>query len=455
MSSKPLGELLELYGVLIDTYYVLLALDIQVIRPLSIRYKGYEIEIPVELAVFAKAVHTAGNYLKNIERILVSPSRILEEEHGISNIVEGAINIPLTSHYIGRGIRLIAYSKRKLTYASPENLLLKAFYLRLYEDVKQLEENLQTLGETSNRVLRVYAGKLVEDIESFTRRMNSVNRLSIMREIVVEPKLTRCHELVRLAKIVLRRRHRLYHEVARQALEYCSQVPRVEVIAKNIAENIVEKQRLGLWDYKLYEVYTYYITAIILTHLLESMGLREIYLMNRTLVYKLDGKEYRLLYDEPIKCSSWLEHGKLLVDSISPRKVSPGRPDISLVEVEEYRKSLEKPRVLIVMDSKYTTGYDYISQSRYKILGYQNEYNTRYGALIFSPSKLVDTEVCDQEDEDFKDILTEVIDKGGGVIVDDKHKIYFIPLDPQPYINATTSKSYQLLLEALKESLET
>ncbi len=148
----------------------------------------------------------------------MNPSGILEEKIVISNTVEGTLNIPLTSKYLSRGIRLVAYSKRKLTYASPENLLLKAFYLRLYRDIEQLKDKLVGLGYDKSRVLELYAKKLMDNIEAFTKRLNKVGRLSILKEIVVEPRLLKCNELRHLAKVVLRRRHKLYHEIARQAI---------------------------------------------------------------------------------------------------------------------------------------------------------------------------------------------------------------------------------------------
>ena len=450
MSNIDHSAILRLYGALIDVYYVLLALNLKVIRPLKIMFKGHELEIPVELAIFAKAVHEAEKYLRQLERILMNPSRILEEKIVISNTVEGTLNIPLTSKYLSRGIRLVAYSKRKLTYASPENLLLKAFYLRLYKDIEQLKDKLVGLGYDKSRVLELYAKKLIDNIEAFTKRLNKVGRLSILKEIVVEPRLLKCNELRHLAKVVLRRRHKLYHEIARQAIEYCMQIPKVELISKSIKENILEGQKLGLWDYKLYEVYSYYIVAVSLENILGTKT--QMTLINRTLIYRLGNSKYQLLYDEPVECSSWLGHGKLIVDSAVQQEITPGRPDISLVKT---RETDSENKVLIVIDAKYTKSYSYISQSRYKILGYQNEYNTRLGALIFSPSVLVDSEIQDQEDMDFKNVLIEVISRGGGKIVNDKYKLYLIPIDPQPYEKTISSKSYQLLLEALKESLKT
>ncbi len=46
MSNIDHSAILRLYGALIDVYYVLLALNLKVIRPLKIMFKGHELEIP-------------------------------------------------------------------------------------------------------------------------------------------------------------------------------------------------------------------------------------------------------------------------------------------------------------------------------------------------------------------------------------------------------------------------
>ncbi|RLE83380.1 MAG: hypothetical protein DRJ67_12275 [Thermoprotei archaeon] len=126
-------------------------------------------------------------------------------------------------------------------------------------------------------------------------------------------------------------------------------------------------------------------------------------------------------------------------------RIPPGRPDVTLAV---------ETRPLMVLDAKYTKDYAYLSQARYKILGYLNEYNVKIGAIAYDPTRLKDTKIVEEEDREFMTTLKEVTSRGGAVIEDEEAHIYLLPLKPSTWSEVKNSRAYSLTVAMLREATE-
>jgi len=437
-------ELETLTDAMLESLYVLLSLArIENFTPTEIKYGGKALQVPSNIPLMLKIASQITEFIEKLYRVLASPSRLLMEEISIGEEIKGALYIPLTVQLRGRGQQLIAYKRRRLTLNSPENLLLKLFLKRLIRDAETVLNSLNNLKTQKQcpqtEILEKYIARLEKQIKTMRNKLEAIERLPLVREISTKNLEPTDRNLLKLSRIVLRRRIKEYRSLAHTVNRYVKEKFNVKLLRKDY--ELAEHLAATIQPYKLYEVYTYYVTAVALVE-----TLRPPILLNarqNIIEVKPQGRtRYKLLYDKPISEKSWLHMGKARFNGVKERTVPPGRPDISLLIENE---------PALVLDAKYSESLEYISQARYKILGYLNEYNLQTGGLIYDPDRL-NGEPADEEDIEFSSLLKEVNKHEGAVLEDSDKRIYLLPLKTASWTEIKRTRTYTLIKNMLTET---
>jgi len=443
---SPSEEFAILTESLLDSLYVLLSLSrVESFAPTVIKYRGQKLAVPSNVVVMLKVATQLSSFIAELRRVLLSPARMLQEEVVIGREVKGPLHLPLTVQLRGRGLQLVAYRQRRLTLSSPENILLKLFLRRLLTDTEHALRDLESIriegSEGRVLVLGGFLLKLERQLDSLRKKLESIDGLPFIREISTKDLKPDDQTLLKLSQVVLRRGMQGYRRLAALVQRYLKEKLDVRLVGDDVEQ--YRHLAVAIKPYKLYEVFTYYATAVALVEALRSPA--SIAMSGSIIEVRVPGRaEYTLLYDEPIPERSWLHLGKVRFDGVERRRVPPGRPDVTLL--------LEK-NPLLVLDAKYTESYEYISQSRYKILGYLDEYSLNVGALVYDPNRL-SKEPVDEEDVEFSSLLGEASRYGGAVLEDANKRVYLIPLKPANWSELSRTRAYALVVDMIKGMLD-
>jgi len=435
-------DIRNLVGVLVELYYVILSLNPIVHELTRIQAKGYEISLPLDLVRNTLLVAKLAKVLKEIWKAIYSPTRLLVEELKISNIIEGRIDVPLTSKLMGQGLQLVASRKSKLALDSIENVFLKAFLEKLRNDAEKFLYNIEGFECDDiiyEEVFKTFTKNIVEKLTIIRNSIREVNEKTFLKHVRISRSLLEDRGLKRIAWKVLERNIYPYNSIALWALEYIK--TNMLVLLTKYSRNAREigNLKLGLWDYKLYEIYSYYIVAYVTAkvfnaHLI-AMWKDEILLSSREY-------DVKITYDKAPECKSWIAHGKYFMLNNSDVRVPAGRPDIA-VHVNSV--------VASVCDAKYRVSAKELSESRFKVLGYMHEYDVPFGALVFDPTHVKPVLTVDSEVEENIVFLEETM-KYGGVIIEDRNKtLYLVALKPKPFTELVGSKEYRILENMVKK----
>ena len=432
---------------LIDLYYVILSLRAYVIEEPRVLLRGYKINLPLDLIRHAKILKDFGKFLEDLLLILQSPSRIVVEELKVSNTVEGRLDIPLTSRLLGSGLTLIATRRRRLAFESLENILVKAFLLKVKNDIDKMIEYLRnfTCNDIVYSVLfKSLTSGLDRELLCITNKINKVLNLTFLRFVKVEQYLLEDRALRRLALKVAERRVEPYYSMALRVLEYLRENT-VWVLSRIVEERVRDVEKLGLkfWDYKLYEVYVYF--TLLYTFLRELEFQRgwagPLKVFADEAQYDVGFGDIVVTYDKAPVCKSWISHGRVCILNDGRIDIPSSRPDFTI----QVRMLNGTEKIIAVGDAKYRVSSRELSQSRFKILGYMHEYNVPIGALFFDPSLI---EFCEDDDKEVGDHIQFMreLSKTGGAIIMDKNRIFFIaPLKPMKINDLIESNTYPLL----------
>ena len=440
--SKLREDVKTLVAVLMELYYAILSLEPTIREHTRILAKGYEIALPLDFIRCALIVKRIASILKEICRAIYSPARILIEELKISNTIEGRIDVPLTSKLMGQGLLLVASRKRKLALESIENIFLKAFLKRLENDVELLLDEIS--GFTCDdlvyeEVFKTFTENIRQKLTIIGDSIKRINERTFMKYIRVNQRFLKDRALKRLAWKVLERNTYPYSSIASWALEYIKTnmlalLTKYEKEAKEISN-----LKLELWDYKLYEVYTYYVVTYTIAKILNASS---IFMWKDEILLSLRDKEIRIMYDKVPKCKSWIAHGKHHIFNGNKVSIPAGRPDVS-IHVNDLITS--------VCDAKYRVSARELSESRFKVLGYMHEYNAPIGALVFDPTHVELARAIDQEVEETTEFIRKAMNYGG-IIVEDKNKtLYIVALEPKPHTELLKSREYKALEDMVKK----
>ena len=272
------------------------------------------------------------------------------------------------------------------------------------------------------------------------KTLRKLRTLPLVREIHAGTLSFDDKTLLKYSHVVLRRGVRTYRRLATLVQRYVREKISIELARRDVKQYTHLATRIE--PYKLYEVFTYYVTAVVLVEILYGSIITV--LGDTIKIRTLDGTEYLIFYDKSIPERSWLHAGKVRFDKVERKKVPAGRPDVTL---------LLETKPLLVLDAKYTKSYEYLSQARYKILGYLNEYGTNVGAIVYDPDILAERPV-DEEDLEFSGVLEEA-NKYDGAIIENANKcIYLLPLRPLAWEKLTRTRAYDLFVNMIKYSLE-
>ena len=435
-------DIRNLVGVLVELYYVILSLNPIVHELTRIRAKGYEISLPLDLVRNTLLVAKLANVLKEIWKAIYSPTRMLVEELKISNIVEGRIDVPLTSKLMGQGLLLVASRKSKLTLDSIENVFLKAFLERLRNDAEKSLNNIENFecgDAVYEEVFKTFTKNIMEKLAKIRSSIREISEKTFLKNVRISRSLLEDRGLKRVAWKVLERNIYPYNSLALWALEYIktNMLALLTKYERNARE--ISNLKLGLWDYKLYEVYSYYTVTYVTAKVLDphsiAMWKDEILLSSREY-------DVKITYDKAPECKSWIAHGKYFTLNSDEIRVPAGRPDIA-VHVNN--------TVASVCDAKYRVSVKELSESRFKVLGYMHEYNAPFGTLIFDPTHVKTASTVDSEVEENIEFLEETM-KHGGVIIEDRNKtLYLVALKPKPFTKLVESKEYRILENMVKK----
>ncbi len=443
---SPSSEFEVLTGALLDALYVLLSIArIRKFAPTEVKYRGERIAVPSNIVLMLKIVARLSEFLTEFRKIVLSPARALEEEVVVDREVRGPLYLPVTVQLRGRGLQLVAYKRRRLTLSSPENILLKLFLRRLIGDIELVLRGLEELAsegsESRIAVLRGFLGRLEGQLRYLAQELRSVERLPLVRGISIKGLEPDDRTLLKYSRIVLRRRTRGYARLALLVQRYLEERLDIGLVRRDLKQ--YRHLAVAVEPYKLYEVFAYYVTAVALVEALRASP--SITVSSAAIRAEIPGgAEYVLLYDEPVPQKSWLRSGRTRFDGVESGRVPPGRPDVTL---------LSGDRPLLVLDAKYTKSYAYLSQSRYKILGYFNEYGVGMGAIAFDPS-LLSEEPVEKEDEEFSSLLKEASRRGGAIIEDADRRIYLLPLKPIAWSELACTRAYALMTDMVGCLLE-
>ena len=426
---------------MLDALYTLISMArLTSFTPTVVKYAGYRLQVPSNIVMMLRLASQVTNLISTLYVILASPARALEEELVLGRELAGPLHLPLTVQLRGRGLQAVAYKRRTLTLTSPENILLKLFLLRLATDAERLLEELERLRRGKSLLMEAILERLRRQLEQLARRIRLLLETPLMREIHVGPLAPDDATLLKYSKVVLRRGKRRYRKLAIMAQSYVSRGLDIRLIQQDMLAS--EQIAVSIEAYKLYEVFTFYVTALALLDALP--GPTWVTVTESSINVAVPGRIYRVLYDEPIPQMSWLHSGTVRYNGAERGRIPPGRPDVTLAV---------ETRPLMVLDAKYTKDYAYLSQARYKILGYLNEYNVKIGAIAYDPTRLKDTKIVEEEDREFMATLKEVTSRGGAVIEDEEAHIYLLPLKPSTWNEVRSNRAYSLTVAMLREAM--
>jgi len=435
-----------LIAALMDLYYIILDLGAIVYEPTRILAKGYEVILPSNFVKCTLLVKGIANVLKEVWKAVYSPTRALIEELRISNTVEGMLDIPLTSRLLGQGLLLVASRKRKLTLESIENIFLKAFLKKLETDVEQLLAEIDSLTYEDTiyeEVFKAFTEDLKKKLAMIKEDVKRINQRTFMKYIRINERLLEDRALKRLAWKVLERNIYPYNVIASRALDYIRTNVLALMTKYEEETNNIRQAKLGLWDYKLYEVYTYYVVTYTFA---KTFDARLISMWKDETLISLKSKEVKITYDKTPECKSWVSHGKYRVFNGNKISIPAGRPDIAVHVNDE---------ITSVCDAKYRASAVEISQSRFKILGYMHEFDASIGVLIFDPGH-VETDKTDHVDREIRETIGFIgtAKEHGGIVVEDANKIlYIVALEPKLHTKLLESKEYRVLEDMVKKSI--
>lgn len=437
-------DIRDLLAVLIELYYIILSLNPIIYEHTRINLKGYEVALPTELIRVALLLKRVMSALKEVWKAVYSPARMLVEELKISNIVEGRVDIPLTSRLLGQGLLLVASRKTKLALESIENIFLKAFLKRVEKDVEKFLESIENFSckdAIYEEVFKAYTENVRNSLRTIQKNVKEMCEKTFLKYIKIKPNIMEDRGLKRLSLEVFERKMYPYSSIALLALEYIK-TNMLTLLTKYVKEaEEVSNLKLRLWDYKLYEVYTYYVITYATAKILNAhqilMLKDEVFLLSRDY-------EVKITYDKVPECRSWVAHGESVV--YNGNVVIPaGRPDITIQLGNN---------VVSVCDAKYRVSMKELSESRFKVLGYMHEYGSTAGALIFDPLHTIQSYTIGIEVKENVEFLKEIM-RHKGVIINDKDKtLYIIPLKPKPPAELTESREYKIIEDMVKKSIK-
>jgi len=439
LGSTDRRDLELLVEALVDIYYVMLSLGAIVRESTRIWAQGYQIRLPTEFVKATLILMDAGRVLDAAWKAIYSPARIVSEELKISRFSEGRLDIPLTSKLRGRGLALIATRKRKMDLESIENIFLKAVLERMKSELRSILNNIDNFAckdEVYEIVFKGFTSNLKQELAAICNNIDRLNDKTFLRYIRITPALIEDRALKTLALRILEKGLYPYSLIARMALDYIKMKP-IALLTRYVNEaRQVEKTSLRLWDYKLYEVYTYYTVVYSIVKALEPFKLEfgEDYAL-----LKADKHEILITYDRSPECKSWFSHGKVKMFDGNKVVFPPGKPDIA-VHVNDVVKT--------VGDAKYRVSVKELSQARFKVLGYMHEYSAPIGALFFDPMHITYREEIDSEDRDFVVFLEKAIKCDGFLIERNSNDaFYVVPLKPMSYNQLLRSRILDVLMD--------
>jgi len=433
--------------VLIDLYYVILSLGAYVIQEPRVLLRGHKIHLPLNLVRHARILKDFGKFLENLLLILQSPSRIVIEELKVSNVLEGRLDIPLTSRLLGSGLTLVASRRRRLSFESLENILVKAFLLRVRDDIDKMVKYLKDFSCNDivyNILFKSLTAGLDRKLAGISSKINKVLDLTFLRFVKVERYLLEDCALRKLALKVAERRVEPYYSMALRVLDYLRE-DTVWILSKIVEERAKSVEKLGLkfWDYKLYEVYVYFTLLYTFLRELESRGRQVITL--RVLAdeaqYDVGFGDIIVTYDKTPICKSWISHGRVCILDDGRVDVPSSRPDFTI----QIRMINGFEKVIAIGDAKYRISSRELSQARFKILGYMYEYNVPIGALFFDPTLIEFHEDDDKEIGDHIQFMRELSKTSGAIIMDKNRMLFIAPLKPMKLNDLIESNIYPLL----------
>lgn len=437
-------DIRKLVATLIELYYVILSLNPIIYEHTRVTLKGHETTLPLELARTTLLLGKIASILKEAWKAVYSPARALIEELKISNTIEGRIDIPLTSRLMGQGLLLVASRKTRLTLESIENIFLKAFMKRLERDSKEILTNIDNFScndPVYEEVFKAFTENVREKLSIILRSIREINEKTFLKHLRIKQSIIEDRILKRLARKVLERKIRPYSTLALWALEYIKTNMLALLTKYGREAREISNLKLGLWDYKLYEIYTYYVVTYVTA---KTLNIRQIIMRKDEVHLSSRRYEVKITYDKVPECKSWIAHGKHIVYNGNEIVVPAGRPDVAI--------HLEN-KVVSVCDAKYRVSMRELSESRFKVLGYMHEYNSVTGTLVFDPTHTTHSSAVDSEAEENIEFLEKAM-KHGGVIVEDKNKtLYVVALEPKSPSELVESREYRIIENMVERSV--
>ena len=426
----------KLVATLIELYYVILSLNPIIYGHTRVTLKGYETTLPLELTRTTLLLEKIAAILKEAWKAVYSPARTLIEELKISNTIEGRLDVPLTSRLMGQGLLLAASRKTRLTLESIENIFLKAFMKRLERDSEKFLTKIDSFScndPVYEEVFKTFTENVREKLSIILRSIREIGEKTFLKHVRIKPGILEDRGLKRLAWKVLERKIHPYSTLALWALEYVKTNMLALLTKYGREAEEISNLKLGLWDYKLYEIYTYYVVTYVAA---KTLNIRQIIMRKDEIHLSFRNYEVKITYDKVPECKSWIAHGKHVVFNGNEIAVPAGKPDIA-IHLED--------KVVSVCDAKYRVSMRELSESRFKVLGYMHEYNAPFGALVFDPTHVKPVSTVDSEVKENIEFLEETL-KHGGVIIEDRNKtLYLVALKPKPFTELVESKEYRIL----------
>ncbi len=435
-------DIRKLTAALTELYYIILSLNPIVHENTRILAKGFEIKLPLDLIRTTLLVRKLAEILKEIWKAIYMPSRMLIEELRISNTVEGRIDVPLTSRLIGQGQLLIASRKRRLSLEAIENIFLKAFLKRLEKDAEKFLDsvgNVRCGDIVYEEVFKAFTENVREKLLTIRKNIRELEKKTFLKHIDVRENLVEDRGLERLAWKVLERNMYPYNSIARWTLKYVK-TNMLALLTKYIkGAKEISDLKLGLWDYKLYEVYTYYVVTYLVA---KTFNIQSIVMWKDEVLLSSRKVEVKISYDKTPECKSWIAHGKHYVLNHDKIKVPPGRPDITVYINEQ---------VSSVCDAKYRVSTKELSESRFKVLGYMHEYSAPIGVLFFDPNHVKNSSSIDKEVEETIEFINKAVNYGGIIVEDENKALHIIALEPKPFAKLRESREYRVLEKTVEK----
>ena len=310
--------------------------------------------------------------------------------------------------------------------------VLKAFKLRNLNPGGKGRRNLY------NNLAKASSLGTSKEIEN-AREIRRIIEKNFLKHVKVSKHFVSYSTIKRFAYRVLERGIYPYSKIAQLALEYLRENTLALLSRYEANAEVLRDLKLRLWDYKLYEVYVFYVmTYAILQELLKEKSVPLIagLYSNEALITVNLGNKIKVLYDRSIPCSSWISHGKYSIFNGDEINIPSGRPDIT-IQISS--------SVIAVCDAKYRISAAELSEARFKVLGYMHEYSAPIGVLVFDPQHLMSKEVLDEEiREDIE--LMDRIRKYRGILIENKNKsFYIVALSPVRHTELIETREYRLL----------